>query len=175
MRLDQNSSQPCVFGRARQFQVIEAARIDGRSTVNVQIHRSFKVIGQMTHAAVPLVGSILLLAIHPATAAIAAATATVTMGMEKLAVCLVARPTAHIANAPAREPQPLRSPMAVDTCVAETSCARVRYTAIQMPRPKLTSTRATTAPLIDRIGTVAQHTTPSVARMNTIRRAARIE
>src|SRR6266849_7263641 len=86
------------------------------------------------------------LTIHPAIAATPAARATIPIGIEKLAVCCVTRPTAHIPTAPAREPQPLSTPIAVDTCLFETSCAIVRYIATQMPRPKFTSTNAITAP-----------------------------
>src|SRR5260370_36185892 len=96
--------------------------------------------------------------IHPAMAATTAARATVPMGIEKLPVCCVTRPTAHIPTAPAREPQPLSTPIAVDTFVFETSCAIVRYMATQMPRPKFTSTSAITAPASVKTGTAAQHT-----------------
>ena len=73
----------------------------------------------MTHAVTPSVDSIFWLAIQPAIPANAAAMATATIGMEKLPVSFVTRPTAHMANAPAREPQPLSSPIAVDTCLAK--------------------------------------------------------
>src|SRR5688572_18798691 len=88
-----------------------------------------------------------LVADHPATAASRAATATAAIGATKLPVCLVTRPTAHMAGAPANDPLPPSSPAAVDTWAAETSWAIVRYMLIQTPIAKFTTTSAATAPL----------------------------
>src|SRR5690242_8274895 len=131
VRLDEHRSHARIFGCARELQVIEAPAIDVRSAVYVQIHSAFQVIRQMAHAFTLRTGSSgadsnSVLAIHPAMADTAAASATVLIGMVKLAVCCVTRPTAHMARAPAREPQPLRTPSAVDGCVLETSCVMVR-------------------------------------------------
>jgi len=71
------------------------------------------ILGQGAHAMTFFPDS--LLAAHPANAARAAATATALIGIAKLAVCRVTRPTAHMASAPASEPQPLSIPIAVDT------------------------------------------------------------
>src|SRR5207245_2161418 len=50
----------------------------------------------------------------------------------KLAVCCVTLPTAHIASAPASDPEPLSKPIALETWVLETSWAMVRYMAVQI-------------------------------------------
>src|SRR5258707_15847633 len=85
------------------------------------------------------------LAAQPATADTTAATENAIMGMVKLPVCWVTLPTAHIASAPASEPQPLNRPRAVETWVLETSWTMVRYIATQIPNPMLTATRTETA------------------------------
>src|SRR5579872_1887128 len=166
MRLDQHRPHTCVLGCPREFQVVEAPPIDVGSAVHVQIHGPLKIVRQKTHTITCSPDSVL--AIHPASADSAAAIATALMGIAKLAVCRVTRPTAHMARAPASEPQPLRIPIAVDTCVPDTSCAIVKYTATQIPRPKLTNTSEVTAPDIGRIGTAAQQTTATVATRKTI-------
>jgi hypothetical protein len=85
---------------------------------------------------------------HAAQLAIAASKTpklTVVIGIAKSPVRFVTRPTAHIANAPTNEPEPLSSPAAVETRVKETSCAIVKYIAFHTPIPKLTATNTAAA------------------------------
>ena len=63
---------------------------------------------------------------QPATAGHKAATATPARGIAKLDVSFVSLPTSHIANAPTSEPEPPKSPAAVETRAVDTSWAIVR-------------------------------------------------
>ena len=45
MRLDEHRSQTRVPGGAREFEIIEAAAVDIRSAMHVQIYGSLEVVG----------------------------------------------------------------------------------------------------------------------------------
>jgi hypothetical protein len=85
------------------------------------------------------------MATQPATAEIIPDSDTAAMGSAKLPVCCVILPTAHMATAPASEPDPLNSPIAVEMWAGETSCTIVRYIATQIPNPTFTAINTNTA------------------------------
>ena len=131
---------------------------------DVQVHGAFQEVGHARHQVTPLFCGNSRLAAQPAIAEITPASEKATMGMVKLPVCCVTRPTAHIATAPAREPDPLNSPRAVETFDADTSCTIVKYIATQIPRPMFTATSTATAWLKGlRRGTTAQAASGTVA------------
>ena len=86
MGFDQDGAHSRITGLLRKFEIIEAAAVDVRRTVYVQIHGSFEIVWQVSHNNTTFRNSFIPGRCPTRDGASSATIATDTIGMAKLEV-----------------------------------------------------------------------------------------